>query len=361
MASDREEFNLCGPLHLTDVDWANEHHQRSVAACLVQGIYIAERDRQLKREESQALASPWWEFFNFKLIRHLKDDADFSIFGGIYEFKPPQSSPPNEGERIDSQAPVYVIAFRGTLTKFDSVSRDIELDIHILRNGLHQTSRFEIALQAVRNMAASVGASRLWLAGHSLGAAMALLAGKTLAKTGTYISSFIFNPPFVAPPIERIANERVRNGIRIAGSVITAGLALARNLKQQQLLQLYQNLSEDPFEVLSLWIPCIYVNPGDHLCSEYIGFFEHRGIMEGIGAGRIERVAMKHSFGGLVMGAMGMEKTMEVEEPVHVIPSAKLTINRTGSDDFKEAHGLHQWWRDDQELVSKVYLHNNKQ
>ncbi|KAL1191774.1 GDSL esterase/lipase [Cardamine amara subsp. amara] len=357
MASDREDFSLCGPSHLTTVDWTNEDHQRCVAACLVQGIYIVERDRQLKREGSEALAPSWWGNFNFKLIRHLKDDADFSIFGGIYEFKPLEI---DSSSTVDSVVPRYVIAFRGTLTKPDSISRDIELDIHIIRNGLHRTSRFEIAMQAVRSMVDSVGASSLWITGHSMGAAMALLAGKTMAKTGMYVKSLLFNPPFVSPPIERIANERVRHGIRFAGSLITAGLALSRTLKQTQQQQVrLQNSSQDPLEALSSWLPDIHVNPGDHLCSEFIGFFEHRGNMEqiGYGAGIVERMAMQHSLGGLLMDAMGVNNAVEVEEPVHVIPSAKLIVNRTNAEDYKEAHGLHQWWRNDQDLVSNVYLY----
>ncbi|KAJ0234483.1 Fungal lipase-like domain-containing protein [Hirschfeldia incana] len=364
MASDREDFTLCGPSHLTDLDWANENHQRCVAACLVQGIYIVERDRQLQRQgTSQALASPWWDSFHFKLIRHLIDDADFSIFGAIYELKL-DSTTITTNLDSNSKPPRYVIAFRGTLTKPDSISRDLELDIHIIRNGLHRTSRFEIAMQAVKSMSTSVGASNLWITGHSMGAAMALLAGKTLAKTGVYVKSFLFNPPFVSPPIERIANERVRSGIRFAGSLVTAGLAFSRTLKQAQQQPQHQQVQErnvsdqDPLKALSLWLPDIHVNPGDHLCCEYIGFFEHRGNMEqlGYGAGIVERMAMQHSLGGLLMDAMGVSNAVDVQEPVHVIPSAKLVVNRTASEDYKEAHGIHQWWRDDQDLVSNVYL-----
>lgn len=118
-----------------------------------------------------------------------------------------------------------------------------------------------------------------------------------------------------------------------------------------------QNSSEDSLEALSSWLPDIHVNPGDHLCSEYIGFFEHRGTMEqiGYGAGIVERMAMQHSLGGLLMDAMGVNNALEVEEPVHVIPSAKLIINRTNAEDYKEAHGIHQWWRNDQDLVSNIY------
>ncbi|KAL0644609.1 hypothetical protein Bca4012_042899 [Brassica carinata] len=48
--------------------------------------------------------------------------------------------------------------------------------------------------------------------------------------------------------------------------------------------------------------------------------------------------------------------TMDVQEPVHIISSAKLIVNQTASEDYKEAHGIHQWRRDDQELVSNIYL-----
>ncbi|GKV51604.1 hypothetical protein SLEP1_g58239 [Rubroshorea leprosula] len=345
MASEREDFSLSGPLHLTCINWTNADHRRSVAACLVQGVYIVERDRHEKREDSQALAPPWWEFFHFKLLRQLVDDADLSIFGAIYEYKPPTS---HYNDSIE-QSPHYVIAFRGTLTKGDSVSRDFELDVHLIRNGLHRTSRFEIGMQAVRNMVAAVGDSNVWLAGHSLGAAMAMLAGKTMAKTGIFLESSLFNPPFLSAPIERIKDKRVKHGIRIAGSVITAGLALAVKAKNQN----QRNVSGDPFAALSAWLPCLFVNPADHICSEYIGYFEHRKKMEEIGAGHIEKLATQHSLGGLLMSAVG--KGSEAEEPFHLIPSANLTVNQTPTEDFKNAHGIHQWWRPDLDLHSKLY------
>ncbi|XP_065858581.1 GDSL esterase/lipase At4g10955 [Euphorbia lathyris] len=342
MATEREDFSLSGPLHLTAVDWTNSHHRRSVAASLVQGVYILERDRQLKRLGPDALAQPWWEFFHFSLLRKLVDDVDSSIFGAIYEFKPSASQ---FNHTLDS-SPRYVIAFRGTVTKPDSFSRDLELDLHIIRNGLHETSRFEIGMQAVRNVVATVGESNVWLAGHSLGAAMALLAGKAMAKDATFIQVFLFNSPFFSAPIERIKDKRVRHGLRIAGSVITAGLAFATTTKRTQ-----QNREcADPFTALAEWVPYLFVNPGDHICSEYIGYFEHRKKMDEIGIGAIERLATQNSFSGLVMSVMGKES-----EPLHLIPSANLNINLSPYRDFKEAHGIHQWWRPDLNVQSKLY------
>ncbi|CAL0314525.1 unnamed protein product [Lupinus luteus] len=343
MASERESFDLSGPLHLTYIDWDNMYHRKSVAASLVQGVYILEKDRQEQRQSVNALAPPWWAFFNFQLHSTLVDDVDSSIFGAIYEFNPPSSKCNDNLHR----SPRYVIAFRGTITKADSVSRDIELDMHFVRNGLHQTSRAEVAIQAVRNMVASVGDTHIWLAGHSLGSAMAMLTGKTMAKSSIFIESFLFNPPYVSAPIERIKDKKVKHGLRIASSVITAGLTIAMKAKQQK-----KGLSSsfDSFDSLSAWVPCLFVNPSDPICSEYKGYFEHRRKMEEIGAGSIERLATQNSIGCLVMSAFGKES-----EPLHLIPSASLTVNLSPSRDFKEAHGIHQWWKPDLCLESKLY------
>ncbi|CAK9163078.1 unnamed protein product [Ilex paraguariensis] len=338
MGSEREDFNCSGPLHLNTVDWRNVDHRRSVAASLVQGVYILQRDRQENRQGTHALAPLWWQFFNFQLYSQLVDDADLSVFGAIYEL-----IPQNCNHFIE--VPLYVIAFRGTLTKGDAFSRDFELDIHFIRNGLHRTSRFEIAMQAVQNMVAAVGNSNIWLAGHSLGSAMAMLAGKNMAKRGIFLEAFLFNPPFFSAPIERIKDKKLKHGVRIASSLITAGFAVALKGKHQK------NQPDNTFVALSAWVPYLFVNPSDHICSEYIGYFEHRKKMEEIGAGGIERLATQHSIGGLFMTAIGKES----EEALHLIPSANLTVNLTRSSDFKEAHGIHQWWRNDLHLQSKLY------
>lgn len=350
MASEREDFLLTGPLHLIDVDWKSDDHRRSVAACLVQGVYILERDRQEKREGPNALAPPWWETFNFKLHSRLLDDADQCIFGAIYEYKEPP-----ENVQFTKQSPRFVVAFRGTLTKGDAFLRDFQLDIDIIRNGLHRTSRFEIAIQAVRHIVATFGSSNIWLAGHSLGAAMAMLAGKTKAKGGIFLESFLFNPPFLSAPIEKIKDQNVKRGIRIASSFMAAGLtvALKARSKNHQNQNHERSLIQDPFLALANWFPNLFVNRSDHICSEYIGYFEHRKVMEGIGMEKVERLATQSSLGSLVMSAMG--KGNESDDPVHLIPSANLMVNIDSDEDFKQAHGIHQWWKDDLRLQSTVY------
>lgn len=323
----------------------NPCHQRSIAASLVQGVYILERDRQEKREGSQALAPRWWKAFNFELYQQLIDDADSCIFGAIYKLS---STSPDD--QHPAQAPRYVVTFRGTITKGDAFIRDLELDIHIIRNGLHQTSRFEIAIQAVRHVVATFGSSNIWIAGHSLGAAMALLAGKNMAKSGVHLDAFLFNSPFFSAPIERIKDKKVKHGLRFAGSVITAGLALAMKSNHSHQAQ----RSSGTFVALAAWLPRLFVNPADHICAEYVGYFEHRKRMEEMGAGEIERLATQHSIGGLVLSAFGKQS----EEPPHLIPSAHVTVNRGAARDFKEAHGIHQWWRPDLHFETKTYTYN---
>ncbi|KAM3681947.1 hypothetical protein ACB098_12G036300 [Castanea mollissima] len=341
MPSEREVFSLSGPVHLTAVDWNNIHQRRSIAASLVQGVYILERDRQQNRHGSQALALPWWDYFHFQLNHMLIDDDDLSIFGAIYEYKYP--SAPN--------IPQYVIAFRGTITKSDTRLQDLKLDLQCVRNNLHQSSRFQLAMHYIHNIVASSKGASVWLAGHSLGSAMALLAGKNMAKIGYFLETYLLNPPFLSIPIEGgFKDERVKLGIRFASSVVKAGLSLTVNGSQHHKAQ-----SHDPFVVLSAWVPYLFVNPADPICSEYIGYFEHRKKMEEIGVGKLEKVATRNSMRNLLSSALRMDSGLEA---LHLLPSAYLTINRGQFPDFKCAHGIHQWWNPYFPCQSMLYKYN---
>ncbi|CAL5364553.1 unnamed protein product [Camellia sinensis] len=339
MASEREIFSLSGPVYLTVDDWKNPHHRRSVAASLVQGVYILERDRQQNRQGPQALAPPWWDFFHFQLIRVLVDDVDHSIFGAIYEFKfPPYCN------YFVQNPPRYVVAFRGTIAKPDTRSQDLKLDLQFVQNSLQQSTRFQIAMQAVQNMVAMAGAANIWLAGHSLGSAIALLAGKNMVKIGCFVETYLFNPPFTSAPIEKIKNKKLKHWIRFTSSVVTAGIAVAVNGHHQS------PQKDDSFSVLSGWIPYLFVNPSDPISSEYIGYFEHRLKMMKVGDGSLGRLATQNSIGSLLSGALGRDS-----EPAHLIPSAYLTINLSPSEDFKKAHGIHQWWTPNMQCQFKLY------
>ncbi|XP_058195661.1 GDSL esterase/lipase At4g10955-like [Rhododendron vialii] len=334
MVTQNRSFNPSGPLYLTAVDWRNPHHRRSAAASLVQGVYSQEHDRQQNRQGHQARAPPWWDFFNFRLFRVLVDNDDHSIFGAIYEFK----SPPPYGHHNPLHIPPrYVVAFRGTMTGWETMSQDLTLDLKVIRNTLEQSARFQHAMQAVQYMVSTAGAPNMCLAGHSLGSAMALLAGKNMAKMGCFLETYLFNPPFISVPIEVVTKtEILKNGIRIMRSVTTAGVTIALNALRQR------PQTGDWFAALSGWIPYLFVNPSDPISGEYVGYFEHRKRMAAIGAGAIERLSTRNSISGAT-------------EPLHLLPSAYLTINGSPVQGLGQAHGLDQWWKPNIQCRSKLH------
>ncbi|KAE8723888.1 putative Lipase class 3-related protein [Hibiscus syriacus] len=256
--SSRQIFCLSGPLHLTSVDWNNFHDRRSVAASLVQGVYVLERDRQQNRQDPLAHAPPWWEFFNFHLVRILVDDVDNSIFGAIYEYK---FSLFNHNYSAQN-APHYVIAFRLSFSASNADCREYLCGCWKFKNLVN--------------------------------------------RAFTRISYSLL--------IEGIKNEKLKHGIRFTSSVVKAGLAVAILYAQGMLA------------ILNI------------------------GTMEKIGAGKIEKIATQNSIGNLL--SCSEQRDLE---PLHLIPSAYLTINLRHSPNFKLAHGIHQWW--DQSFIGLSELH----
>ncbi|KAB1205062.1 hypothetical protein CJ030_MR7G016706 [Morella rubra] len=192
-------------------------------------------------------------------------------------------------------------------------------------------------MQTVQNFVDAAGAPNIWLTGHSLGSAIALLVGKNMCKRGYFVETYLFNPPFLSAPIESWIkdHESLKDGVRLAKSLLTAGLALAVQVSQH-----HESQEHDSFAMLCNWIPYLFVNPADHICAEYIGYFENRKKMVEMGAGIIERLATKNSIRSLVSGALGGDS-----EVWHLLPSAYLTTFDLGpSPDFMRAHGINQWW-----------------
>ncbi|KAI5000130.1 GDSL esterase/lipase At4g10955-like [Hordeum vulgare subsp. vulgare] len=345
VASQKDLFEVSGPTYLTYVNWNCQHHQRAVMASLVQGVYVLERDRQWNRQGPDARAPAWWNFFHFELRQALVDAADSSIFGAVYAFQPPYHL---LDPAAAAGAPHYVVAFRGTVTKKASASRDLELDLLLVRSGLEHTSRFRIAMQTIHDVVVAAGTEhgRVWLAGHSLGSAISTLGGKAMARAGVALTTFLFNAPFLSAPVERIPHKKVKQGIRIAKSFVTAGVATVLHKSGGA-------SGEDAFAALARWVPNVLVNPADPISAEYVGYFDHRKKMEDIGAGAVGRLATRHSVKDLLLG-IGKPGGCE---PLHLFPSAVLTVNRTPSPDFKSAHGIHQWWRPDLALECRAYFY----
>ncbi|KAK1426625.1 hypothetical protein QVD17_15302 [Tagetes erecta] len=340
-----ENFNVSGPSHLlTRLDWTNASHRRSIAASLVQGVYSLEHKRQRAsiNLELDTQASMWYEQFQFQLNANdiLEDDEDdSSYFGAIFEFKHTHES------TSTPSPPKYVVAFRGVMltkhTRYEDMKQSLKLGMH----KLEESSRFHIALKAVLDVVNRAGGpENVWLVGHSLGAAIAMLVGKNMAIFGYPLETYLFNPPYISVPIEKfIKIKPLKDGFRIANSIMKAGIAKAMNKHRD-------DSEEDSFVVLSEWVPYMFVNPSDLLCAEYIGYFEHREKMEEIGYGKIERISTRCTFGSLVCSAIWRDL-----EPLRVVPTTYMTVNVSPSEDFRQAHGIVQWWQPHFQWQSKLY------
>ncbi|XP_023908179.1 GDSL esterase/lipase At4g10955 [Quercus suber] len=242
--------------------WNNKCHV--IFACLVDSVYILCDES----EGSQDPALPCLDDFNFKLIDRLIDKNDKSIFGAIFEYK---------GESLPN-IPQFVIAFRGTKLKSKTWVQDIKLDAKCRANTPHNSSRLQHATNYVREMVTSRarGAS-VWLAGHSLGAAIALLVGKQMFKEGHFLETYLFNPPFCSDFIASlIKNESVNFGIQLTKNLLK--LAFDRFGKDHQHKEAQAN-DTLAFDALSNWVPHIFVHPDDPICSAYIHYFRNRQKM----------------------------------------------------------------------------------
>ncbi|KAL8252002.1 hypothetical protein R6Q59_035695 [Mikania micrantha] len=188
------------------------------------------------------------------------------------------------------------------------------------------------------------GAENVWLAGHSLGASIAMLAGRELAKSGLYLETYLFSPPFNSVPIENlIKNQTLKRVVRIWASIIKAGIAII--VKRPS-----EDLEEDAFIMLSEWKPNMFVNPKDPICSEYIGYFQHRVNMNEIGMGDVERIAARDSIISLISRAFG-----RISVPLHLLPTANLTVNDSLTESVRKAHKIDQWWQEPFEGSTKLY------
>ncbi|PPE00800.1 hypothetical protein GOBAR_DD02142 [Gossypium barbadense] len=283
MSRGREPFSLVGPKHLTTIDWNDDSHRRSVSASLVKGVSERERDRQVElRGGSETLAPQWWEFFNFKLVNELVED--------------------------------------------------IESDFAIILNTLHQTSRVRTAMKYVEDRVSKAGSSKVWLTGHSLGAAIAMLAGKNMAKRGKFLESFLFNPPYASFPIETIFKDN-KNVIR--------GVALA----------LGYSGDEDSFAAISGWKPCLFVNGRDFICHGYIEHFKKRRKSHDFG---VWGLVSHHSLRNIVTKELKI-MDVEISEPLHLLPSANLIENLSPPEESISPHKLRHWWKPDLNLRCTVY------
>ncbi|CAM0903009.1 unnamed protein product [Alopecurus aequalis] len=353
-----DRFDISGPAHIMSrsgacrssammIDWNNEEDRRCVAACLVKGTYILENDRTMCRVDAEALAPAWWESFHFRLVEVLKEESfrrrnDRLTFGAIFEHVPPA------GGRRHPSAPQYIVAFRGTMVAHPKAIHDVLLDLKIIANTLPDSKRSQRAHRAVDTLLAAIakkgtGSRAVWLAGHSLGASLALEVGRTMmAEQGVSLPTFLFNPPHVSssPAINKILpSEGLRRELHAKSALVKAGLGLV--------LCPHRKRMERLFERLALWAPNLYVHDRDVICQGFVDYFRQRQQLE-----EHCKSATTLSYRDMLFSTLGMEK----EQP-HLLPSATLWTNSStdgGAHVIQQslaAHELQQWWKPDGELT----------
>ncbi|XP_047326725.1 GDSL esterase/lipase At4g10955-like [Impatiens glandulifera] len=330
MGSDKDVFDSSGPYHLLSVDWDDDRHQIAIYASLVKGVYILQRDKKRHRHGDNALAPRWWEFFGFRLQDKLYDKDDKSIFGAVYI--------------IDRRC---IIAFRGTM-KGRELFHDMKLNLSILTNKLSWKSRFESAMEVVEKIVDEFGQDNVFLAGHSLGAAIAMYAGKHMVfDKRILLKSFFFNPPYITSIMLLGHNKfrKMKNVIRqtmvflkVTGSII-AFTGVEEDKKEEEM-----------FAKLAEWKPNICVHKEDLICSEYQSYFNDMKKMVENGMADIAHIAARISTIHFWRKIMGKKSDI----PLHLLPSAKLIIiNR--AQGILDAHKLYQWWKPNLEFDAQEF------
>ncbi|CAN7024698.1 unnamed protein product [Brassica rapa subsp. trilocularis] len=342
MAADSDTFSNSGPKGLTHVCWNNSYHRTAVVSCLVNGVSTMQRDKAKKRKPR--LANSWWESFDFSLLETLTNRDDGSIYGAVYEY-----NHYNRYQRTPhlGKPPRYVIAFRGTMLSSETWISDVKQDIRCFLNILNQGRRFDNAKRAIENVLSyhEVEAESVWLAGHSLGAGIALLAGKTMARSGSLLQTYAFNPPHSGLLLEYLFDSEIFKGrVRIARSFAKTTAASLIHLKIQ----------EDDLRT-SAWTPQIYVNQSDPICTEFIGDFKHKNYMPTIGASKVESDGARISFRSLAFGRRTPSDFPG--EPIQLLSSADMTKNMNVMAGLRAAHGLKQWWKQDPALWKNWEIH----
>lgn len=294
-------------------------------ACFVQAVYLLELDRQENRTDSSALAPYWWLQFKYKLVRTLVDDRDGSFFGALLEWDRTAAFS-NCIITRPIGLPKAVLALRGTILKSPTILRDFKDDFRFLaRESLKGSRRFSATLDLLRSAIVRHGSSKVCIAGHSLGAGFALQVGKALAKEGIYVDTHLFNPPAVS--LARGLGDIRDKAAGVVWKKLQLILPSSSESEPAGASTATEEKNGDPSEKKKMkkkkqWVPNLYVNEHDYICCHYV---DRKGK------------APKGSAG-----------------------SAKLFVTSKGKQKFMDAHGLEQWWSNDDDTDLGVALKSSE-
>ncbi|XP_024366224.1 uncharacterized protein [Physcomitrium patens] len=246
--------------------------------------------------------------------------------------------------------PKYVVAIRGT-RKY--CQRDIKADLQIMLETLHHNTLYDIVKSMTRRVVEKHPHDSVWVAGHSLGAAIGLIVTRELALENMPVETHLFNPPFLSlETLLEKATLLASKGLNKLNRAFKAGtegmpanlqsahdyarssriMKLAREKKAKLDAKYLETMTPD-FIKLEKWSPHLYVNPYDPICNGYIHYFRKQNLFYG----GLETQAIS-----LTSGTLRRFFTLD-SHSYHLIPSAILHINHRGDTNVLESHPLHQW------------------
>ncbi|KAF8748067.1 hypothetical protein HU200_013067 [Digitaria exilis] len=329
------------PTKTIEIDWDNEEHRRCIIACLVEGTYVLESERAKSSEadddddsdndSDKPLAPAWWESFGFRLFRELKCACGCALCKIRRHI-------------IEAKRPRFICG--AIFERFVAPSRWCST---------RTTTAADSAMRAKRsgNSSTPPAAAAVWLAGHSLGASIALDVGRAIImganrEVNMLPTTFLFNPPQVslspAAVISIISDklhmgEAVKNGLHTVSNILKHGLG--------EVLRTHKNNMDEQFEQLSPWVPNLYVHQRDIICKGFIDYFEQRERIKE----KLPHVAASGaelSFRDMFRSVLGGQKQCSVgcssqqSSAADLLPSATLWKNESPDGN---AHALRQWWQ----------------
>lgn len=337
---DEDAFDLTGPKHLCNrSSLLAAQDKPALMAALVQAVYVAETDRLEGKHGMYALAPKWWNELGYEPVSFIQqEEKSAPIIGAVFRRRAmghgfEEDVMENYGEN-EITAPIMVVAFRGTILHLgESMQNDMVANLYVISHKLHTTARFTVALESIRAAIHQVGSENVTIAGHSLGAALTMLAGQILASEGTLVDTHLFNPPFLSPPLERMKSHGWKLALNLAG------MASAASLSYLLLDPSSRQAASQAFFALKDWLPHLYINDQDPVCSSYIGYFSSCDFMQKIGAGTLAELVAPFSLRGTLQQYLFGEC-----KAFHLIPCAHLHVVNKNSGKLFKAHKLHQWW-----------------
>ncbi|XP_024388410.1 GDSL esterase/lipase At4g10955 [Physcomitrium patens] len=249
------------------------------------------------------------------------------------------------------RAPELAIVLRGTIP-----TRDLDLlaDLRIGVESLNKSGRVlrtvELILQVVEKFRKEKPNGEICMAGHSLGAAIALIVGGFLYSThGINIDTHLFNPPLMTlvDVLSGGAFPRPTAPANFEGADHVPELEVGFTQLKDALVgnQSAVHNEWEQFQKLQHWVPHFYLNPGDPFCYRYIEFYKP--------GKRVRTPRDVISPQGVLSGLFTPNATYFK----NVVPSADVHVSTWKKESLRLAHSLRQWHKYKPEYIGLQEVH----